>query len=53
MWIGYAVGGIIYLKTLHRMVAFFKKVCYNRLNLLVKKAKNARKNSQKEVDITI
>ena len=53
MWIGYALGGIIYLKTLHRMVAFFKKVCYNMFNRLVKRAKKARKNSQKEVDIKI
>ena len=47
MWIGYALGGIIYLKTLHRMVAFFKKVCYNILNRLVKKAKRQEKTLKK------
>ena len=28
MWAGYALGFIIYLKILHRMVAFFEKVQY-------------------------
>ncbi|MBQ8295932.1 MAG: spore cortex biosynthesis protein YabQ [Clostridia bacterium] len=53
MCIGYAVGGIIYLKTLHILVAFLKKVCYNICTKMVEKAKKARKNSQKEVDIII
>lgn len=49
--IGYLTGGIIYLKILHKTVAIFKKVCYNILTKLVKKVKEARKNSSKEVDI--
>ena len=47
MWIGYLLGGIIYLKTLHRIVAFWEKVCYNVLAKLVKKAKKAKKLSEK------
>ena len=43
MWIGYLVGGIIYLKSLHKIIAFFKKVCYNSINLLIKKAKKREK----------
>lgn len=43
MWIGYLVGGIIYLKSLHKIIAFLKKVCYNGINLLIKKAKNREK----------
>ena len=42
-WIGYAVGGIIYLKTLHKIIAFLEKVCYN---VLVKMAKKARKKDK-------
>ena len=29
MWIGYCAGGILYLKSVRRIVAFFEKVCYN------------------------
>jgi hypothetical protein len=28
-WVGYCVGGIIYLKTLHKIIAFFENMCYN------------------------
>ncbi len=48
MWIGYLVGGIIYLKSLHKIIAFLKKVCYNSINLLIKKAKNREKTLLKE-----
>jgi len=50
MIVGYGIGLIIYLKILHRIVAFFKKVCYNGLTKMVKKAKNKKKLSKKEVD---
>ena len=43
MWIGYALGGILYLKTLHKIIAFFKKVCYNKAILGIKKAKEKKK----------
>lgn len=42
-WLGYALGGILYLKTLHEIVAFFGKVCYNSITKLIKKAKNREK----------
>ena len=45
MCIGYGFGGIIYLKTLRKVVAFFKKVCYNQVRKLVSNFKKARKNS--------
>ena len=49
MWIGYALGGIIYLKSLHRIVAFVEKICYNILRL---KAKGKKKLFEKgEEDI--
>ncbi len=51
--IGYAAGGIIYFKILHKSVAIFKKVCYNNCVKSVVKIKEARKNSSKEVDIEL
>lgn len=48
IWLGYAVGGIIYLKTLRRIVAFFENLCYNKVAKLVKKAKNQRELHKKE-----
>ena len=46
MWIGYAVGYIIYLKTLRRILAFLQKVCYNKAIEVVKKAKMKKKLSK-------
>ena len=46
MWIGYAVGGIIYLKTLRRIVAFLEKVCYNKAIKVAKKVKTKKKLSK-------
>ena len=40
---GFFVGGIIYSKSLHRIVAFFKKICYNKLVKREKKQKNQKK----------
>lgn len=40
MWVGYLVGGIIYLKTLHKIIAFFENICYNGIKKIAKKAKN-------------
>lgn len=48
MWIGYAVGGLIYLKTLHRILAFLQIVCYNKVTKLIKKAKKREKTLKKE-----
>ncbi len=46
MWIGYALGFLIYLKTLRKMVAFLQKVCYNLFHKTVKRAKNKKKLSK-------
>lgn len=47
MWLGYAVGGIIYLKTLHRILAIPKKMCYNKLIGIGKKIKTRKKTLKK------
>lgn len=49
MLCGYVVGFIIYSKSLRRIVAFLKKVCYNTCVGLWKSLK-ARKNSLKRLD---
>ena len=46
-WLGFAVGGIIYSKTLHKVVAFFGNVCYNKATECIKKHQKKRKNSKK------
>lgn len=46
-WIGYILGGIIYLKSLHKIIAFFENVCYNKVTKLVRKAKNQEKALKK------
>lgn len=45
MLVGYAVGEIIYLKTLRIILAFLINICYNSLAKVVKRFKKARKNS--------
>ena len=43
IWMGYVVGGIIYLKTLHKIIAFFESLCYNKIAKLVKWARKKEK----------
>lgn len=43
LWLGYALGGILYLKTLRRMVAFLEKLCYNGCKKIGQKAKKQEK----------
>ena len=43
MWIGYLVGGILYLKILHKIVAFFKKICYNEISKGIKRRRIKKK----------
>lgn len=43
MWIGYALGGVLYWKTLRRILAFLEKVCYNSLAKIANKAKTKKK----------
>ena len=45
--IGYALGGIIYLKILHKTLAIFKKVCYNMSTKMVEKVKKQEETLQK------
>ena len=52
-WLGYALGGILYLKTLHEIVAFFEKVCYNSITKLIKKAKKREKTLSKRGDTNL
>ena len=46
MCLGWGLGGIIYAKTLRRIVAFLEKVCYNVVVKLLKKAKARKKLSK-------
>ena len=49
-YLGFALGLLIYLKTFHKAVAFFKKMCYNGIRKLInciKKRKNFRKKEEK------
>lgn len=46
MWLGYALGGIIYLKTLRRILAFFEELCYNSVRKVLIKAKSKKKLSK-------
>jgi energy-converting hydrogenase Eha subunit G len=52
MCLGWALGGIIYLKTLRRIVAFLEKVCYNVVVKVLQKAKTRKKLFKKERDLT-
>ena len=51
-YFGYAIGLILYSKTFHKAVAFFKKLCYNSLKKLlncVKFKKIFRKKGEKRL----
>ena len=51
-YVGFALGLLIYLKTFHKAVAFFKKICYNSVRKLInclKNRKNFRKKEEKRV----
>ena len=47
MWIGYAVGFIIYLKILRRILAFLQKTCYNMLARVLRKVIIKKKSPKK------
>lgn len=47
MWAGYALGGIIYLKTLHKIIAFLENLCYNKITEWTKKARKREKTLKK------
>lgn len=46
MYLGNAIGGIIYLKSFHRIVAFFENMCYNRCIKAVKRRKRTKTRNQ-------
>ena len=52
-WLGYALGGILYLKTLHQIVAFFENLCYNSIRKFIKKAKRREKTLSKREDTNL
>ena len=46
-WLGFLIGGIIYLKSLRRMVAILENLCYNRYRSLRQKTKKRRNTPKK------
>ncbi|MBQ8375229.1 MAG: hypothetical protein IJX98_06645 [Clostridia bacterium] len=49
-YLGFALGMILYLKTFHKAVAFFKNICYNAFRKVInrlKNSKNFRKRKEK------
>ena len=53
MSVGWLFGGILYVKTLRRMVAFLERMCYNILVTMVRKAKGKDKSLQRREDLRI
>lgn len=47
VWGGYLLGGTLYLIFLHRIVAFFERMCYNKITEVVKRAKKRDKTVTK------
>ncbi|MBR2023876.1 MAG: spore cortex biosynthesis protein YabQ [Clostridia bacterium] len=51
-WLALLIGGIIYLKSLRRIVAFLQNLCYNtckRIRPKQKLGRNAQKKAEREV----
>ena len=48
MWIGFLLGGIIYCKTLRRILAIFQKLCYNICKKVLKRKKREEKSLERE-----
>ena len=52
MGVGFAIGLILSIKILRRILAFFKKVCYNSIARMVKRQKSRKKTLlQGDLDI--
>ncbi len=45
MLVGFGLGGVLYLKSLRRMVAFVERMCYNTFRKIANKIKNRKKLS--------
>lgn len=48
-WVGFALGGGLYLKSLRRMVAFVEKICYNKVRNIIKTKKKLSKTGDKDI----
>lgn len=50
IWLGFAVGGALYSKTLRRILAFFENICYTKvrklISIVINKAKRKKKLSK-------
>lgn len=51
MWLGFGLGGVLYSKSLRRILAFLENMCYNAVCKIVIKAKSKIKLSNKEMKI--
>ncbi len=49
MYLGNFLGLILYLKSIHRMVDFLQKVCYNEARKVLKRRKSTKNFKKKEV----
>lgn len=52
MFLGNIFGLILYLKSIHRIVAFLLKVCYNSAKKVLKRRKSTKNTKKKEVHST-
>ncbi len=48
-WVGFALGGVLYLKSLRRMVAFGEKMCYNKIRNIIKTKKKLSKTGDENI----
>ena len=46
MWLGFGLGGMIYSKSLRRILAFLENMCYNLAYKVAFKAKSKKKLSK-------
>lgn len=51
MFLGDMLGLILYLKSIHRIVDFLQKVCYNRARKVLKRRKSSKNSKKKEVQL--
>lgn len=49
MYLGNALGLILYLKSIHLIVAFLWKLCYNKARKVLKRRKSTKNSKKKEV----
>ena len=49
MYLGNLLGLVLYLKSIHRIVAFLWKLCYNKARKVIKRRKITKNTKKKEV----